>query len=244
MPRVDYPCDLLQKQDGEQVIMAAGKLKCLWDYKTGTSTKGASKGKPWMLQNGVLQGDDGAEIPIKFDGRSEIPANWRGKKIIVSSVKGDKGFTGVKMVIDREALTVKVTASAKVELGEDAPASAPTPAPAPSATEPVDDGPPVEEPPPSTAYPVEPPKGKDPEKELASLKKDAFKVGLAYVLATDTAVYCAEQMLERHGREMSDAHFQACVSTVFIALDRRGAIDRIPAKPLPPPKSHGGEQTE
>ena len=69
-----------------------------------------------------------------------------------------------------------------------------------------------------------------PEKNnvLLAARRDANRVANMYLVAVSAALYVRAQAQEQLGYDMPEAHIQACTSTLYIDLARRGLVDSMP----------------
>lgn len=77
--------------DGEVIGSIAGKIKKVWEYKTGSGDHGE-----WSFQNiELVDGRDSIKVVLK--DREELnDRDWTGVQVIISSTEGKKGWNGVK----------------------------------------------------------------------------------------------------------------------------------------------------
>lgn len=77
--------------EGDVIGSISGKIKKVWDYRTGQGKHG-----DWSFQNlELVDGRDSIKIVLK--DREELSArDWEGLNVIISSTDGKNGWTGVK----------------------------------------------------------------------------------------------------------------------------------------------------
>lgn len=217
--------EILGLEAGEAIPAVRGRLKAIFEQKTGTNTNGE-----WALQNGTLT-DGTAEVKITFKDRAAIPMSWRGRELLLQCVSGDKGLTGVKAKDDdykgKVTRIIYVTPSATVEELEAGPAADQPPAPAqPSSlsseaesmpwdkrTDPKPPPPPPE-PPPHQAAPS--PKATTGAQDV---KRQLNRTANLYLDCLLAGSYVREQW-GITGHTMTDEQFQSCVSSLFIQSTR------------------------
>lgn len=82
--------------DGAVIQAFAGTLTSIFEMNTIGQGE-----KAWTKQNGVFRDASGKTIKVEFRRNGEeIPQNWKGKQLLLESVKGDKGTHGVKILDD------------------------------------------------------------------------------------------------------------------------------------------------
>jgi hypothetical protein len=226
--RVLSVSDVLGMSDGEIIPALKCRVKAVFDHKSGTNSNGE-----WAIQNIIVDDAAGAEIKVKVCDKDELPKSIKGKWVHFVCYKGDKGLSGVKVAEDtykgRTALIVKVTKSADIETGE-VEASAP-------ATEPPANRVASHQAAPATKAELPKQNGNGNGNVPVEERVNAVKVwlgrranGMSLCLAA--ADYLNEQYLAKHNEPMSAEQYQAITSSLFIAGDRAGQFDALPAGPL------------
>ena len=205
----------------------------------------ARTGKPYHLQTITLRDDTGT-IEVKVDGHEADYSGLLNKQVLVESKEGDKGMSGVYAADDEYKGTVtrkvRVTPSGKVlEAGEATAQPAPAPAPAQRATQPPvrpATAPAAAPTPAASASPVPAPvKPSDPapgasqgnpgghapdlELRIKQAEKMAFAKANIYLVAIRAGHWVNAQVREAHLPPMSEGQLQACMSSIFISLDRK-----------------------
>lgn len=115
MPIIQSVLDVLNQSDDKETIPAVkGVLKSIYKANVGLGKNG-----PWSINNGVLS-SEGHEIRVKFWNRSDddlLPL--KGKTIVITSVQGNRGLSGVSFVAqgykDQPELKVSEKAEISVE---------------------------------------------------------------------------------------------------------------------------------
>lgn len=219
--------DVLGMSDGEIIPALKCRVKSVFDHKTGTNSNGA-----WAIQNIIVEDASGAEIKVKVCDKDELPKAMKGKWVHFLCYKGDKGLSGVKVAEDtykgKTALIVKVTKSADIETDE-VEASAP-------ATEPPANRVAQREPSPPSAAPTRANgNGHQPSSPVDRIKAAKTFLGKranGLWLCIEASDYIAEKYAAKHGEPMSAEQYQAVTSSLFIAGDRAGTFDDLPATPI------------
>lgn len=117
--KVSTLSEVKRMDGGLPVPCVRGILKTLFKPKRGEGQYG-----PWCLQNGELT-DGKTTVKVLFANRDEeVPQNWRGKQVVITSYRGDKGWEGV-IADDNEykgttTRQIKVTKTAEVALDDGA----------------------------------------------------------------------------------------------------------------------------
>lgn len=226
--------EILTLDSGETVPAVRGRLKAVYDQNKGVSKRLDADGKPipWRLQNVVLV-DDTGEIKVKLDDRDAVPMTWKGAAVLISCNEGQRGLTGMKAKNDeyrgKVSRILHVTGSAHMELVDGRTVQT---APPENATTPPQgvqaSGPSSTPPPPQNA-----PQGQSGAQHAPSTQGNGNTVSNAAVLrARDyyRVMKAVQTMREGWDKEhtaakMTDAHFQAACSTVYIQLQRDGVIN-------------------
>jgi len=205
---------------GETVPAVKGTIKQVFDQNKGTNSHG-----DWKLQNIVLT-DSAGEIKVKIADRDPIPGNWKGKLVCIECNDGGKGMTGIKAKDDeyRGKVTriLSVTPTAHITLVD-----------ANGGQAQQTQQPPVQQqsqPPAQTQQasanqtaPANPPatngNGSAVSAAATQRSRDYYRVM--------SAVQTMRQGWDKEHPQalMTDAHFQAACSTVFIQLQRDGVIN-------------------
>lgn len=104
--------EALASEIDEPVLAIRGTLTKLFNPMTGEGQYGE-----WSLQNGELKDATGS-IKVVFDGREQVPGDYRGKVIELRCTKSQKGgWTGVKRIVDKkDKKTPKLSISSKGEV--------------------------------------------------------------------------------------------------------------------------------
>lgn len=102
-------------KDLTPVDTLSGMVVNVYERKTGTT----SKGRAYALQNIILK-DSSGTVKILLDGRQECPKSMEGKQVSLSSVRGEKGLTGVLKKTDsyngKDTVVVQVNNVAVVKV--------------------------------------------------------------------------------------------------------------------------------
>jgi len=119
MPTITTIEEVSSMDDKDPIKCIKGTLVKLWP----ANKSGPDDADKWSFQTGTLRAN-GKEIKVVFKDRDELPEKkWRGKMIVISARKGDKGYTGCRKETDsykgRNEPQVWVTASADVQIVED-----------------------------------------------------------------------------------------------------------------------------
>mgnify|MGYP001571635730 FL=1 len=96
------PCSVKEavgKEDGEQIIGLSGTIKAVFAQPSDGKCKcGKDHGEaeqPWFVQGLILK-DGTGEVECSIWNRNEIPRSASGKKVVISSIKGKRGWAGCK----------------------------------------------------------------------------------------------------------------------------------------------------
>jgi hypothetical protein len=76
--------------DGDAISAISGVIETVYKRTTGTS----KNGKPYSFQNLILK-DQTGQIRVTLAFRKECPDSLKGKQVVISSLKGDRGWDGV-----------------------------------------------------------------------------------------------------------------------------------------------------
>lgn len=218
---------------GEKVPSTKGKLKSVFDIKTGENDNGT-----WSLQSIVLT-DGPVEMRVKIWGHDVIPKSWRGKTVYISSKQGEKGLTGVSVIQDTYKWTqgqpikknLEVKEGAEVSLTEaDAGASDSTPATKPQAA--ASSTPPSHAPTPSAPataakapVPVDPiSAGRD---QIIRAKRFIAREMNGYELVV-RAVRHLGKKLHDEGTPLTEEHLEKICASLFITATRDGCFNELP----------------
>ncbi|MEM4247636.1 MAG: hypothetical protein QXH80_00010 [Candidatus Nanoarchaeia archaeon] len=102
---------------GEIVPAIKCVLSKLYERKSGTNNVGE-----WSIQNGELSDSTGI-LRVMFNGRDEIPEEYVGKEIILSSTMSKHGMYGVKVEEEeykgKKYVQVRVSQAAAISLFEE-----------------------------------------------------------------------------------------------------------------------------
>ena len=207
-------------ESGETVPAVKGTIKNVYDQSKGTNAHG-----DWKLQN-IVVADGTGEIKVKLADRDPIPLAWKGKQALIECNDGGKGLTGIKAKDDdyrgKVSRILSVTASAHVNLVDG------------QAGPPVQQAPPALQPP--AQAPARTPAPSAPQQSAASqnhgnghgskVAQAAAERARDYYRVMEAVETMREAWATKHPQAvMTDAHFQAACSTVFIQLQRDGVIN-------------------
>jgi hypothetical protein len=215
---------------GETIPSVKGRVLEVFDRNSGTISKGPRAGESWAIQN--LRISDGTgEIKIMVKDREDaLPKSYKGRELVLSCNDGNKGLTGLKAQDDeyrgKVERIIAVTKSAHIELADGAaaqnapsiaaPAAAPNtqpPAPAPAQSQAAPQSP-ANTPPTNGDVPT------NPVSAAAHRRSQDYYRVMCQVYTVRTAW---DKAHPEH--TMTDDHFQAACSTVFIQLQRDGIIN-------------------
>jgi hypothetical protein len=214
---------------GELVPSTKGKVIEVGKLFSGTNDKG-----PWSLQTITI--DDGSnKIKAKLWNRDELAKTWKGVEVYLCCVQGEKGLHGIKAEDDtyKGATTRIITVTGKAELtaADAAPAqAAPVQPPTAPVQPPTAPTAPVQPPQPAPTGPVQPPATAKPVRnDLHDAKVTMNRIANLYLHSLEAATYVRGEWKEKHGTELTQDQFQACVASIFIESNRHGLARMIPA---------------
>lgn len=204
--------------DGETVPCVSGRITAVYPRKAGSNLKG-----DWSFQNLVLK-DEGAEIKLKIKDRPPIEQSMKGRFVFIHCSKSEKqGLVGVKRKDDEyQGKTEKllwITGAAHIT--ENAPEGVAQP-----------------DLPASREQPYDAHKQTDPQPDpVRQCRAEAMRLANGYGIALWAAAYVAETWNAEHDSEscITDEHFRSITATLFIALDRSGALACLPSHPIKRP---------
>ncbi len=218
--------EVLGLGSGEVVPAVKGTIKNVYDQNKGTNSHG-----DWKLQNLMLT-DSTGEIKVKVADRDPIPANWKGRVVCIECNDGGKGLTGIKAKDDeyrgKVSRILSVTPTAHMTLVEPGQAAQPAQQPAQPAQQqpqaPQQAQAAQTQPAPQAAQPPATNgngngAGKRVTEAATTRARDYYRVmDAVQVMRTSWDANHPHAL-------MTDAHFQAACSTVFIQLQRDGVIN-------------------
>lgn len=212
--------EVKQLDHKEVVPSVRGILKSVFKPNAGTNDHG-----PWSIQNVMLK-DSSGEIKVSLRNRDEIPLTAKGQAILIECNDGDKGKTGVYAEDDdyrgKVERIIKVTGSAKIEIGNGATETTQTPPPPspPTGTGPTGAATP---PKPQTTTPQTQTNGNG---HGDSLRNAAKRLARDYYRTMEAVL---EMRIawdkENPHATMTDTHYQAACASVFIQLSRDGLVN-------------------
>jgi hypothetical protein len=205
--------------DGIPITRLDGVLKETYKPKNGEKN-----GKPWEVQDAVLQLPDG-EVKLKAWNCGDLK-DLKGQQIVIEAHKSDRhGWTGCFKEVEEYPSgskkfyhRVKLTESCKIT-----PANGSQPATRPSQAQTS-----------ASATTVE----HDEDAADAAVRDArafAMKAANALLIALEAARHVSSEYEKKHlGDEIPAAQMQAMTSSVFIGLKDFGFIKTLPAHPLKP----------
>lgn len=216
--RVIDVSDIGQFDDGEVIPSLRGKITQTYERKTGSKD-----GKPWSVQNAMFQ-DATGKIRFSVWGHEDIKP-WTGKEVTLSAHKSDKGLTGLfaedNTYKEKTTRQIRMTASGKIELADTLTGTTNK----------------LESTKPETRVEL------DSGDAVKDAKRSAMQAANAFEIALGASKYVRTQYdLEYGENSMTDEQFQAITSSIFISLDRKGFVDKLPKAPLEPQKPKQEQQ--
>ena len=201
-----------------------GEIKRVYDYKQGEGQRG-----PWSLQ-AVLISDKGKEVRVVFSGRNQYASSEiEGTELFAKAKKTKSGgFSGLKVKISEwkgeQKKELFVYDSADVSFGDEDKGSAIID----HVTEPTTD---VVSPDVTSETTNETATFEQFEKDedsIGGVKKALTKSANMMLVCLDATLYVKSQYEGKHETKMTDEHFQAICSSLFINADKRGLINEMP----------------
>lgn len=217
--------DILAMEDGQQIMAFRGRIKAVFKPNAGTNDKGA-----WQVQNLFVaesMSDGAAELRVAIWNDDEIPKSARGKEIILTAVKNQKGqWSGLKCEHYEGKPRIKVSGAEIVIGGQDtAPAAEQPDTPLPEA--------PASTPPRTT--PSAPPPARKTESSPDDVRgfcvgaaKHVGKLGNAMKICIARAIEIGHWHQSYTGRPYPADGIQALATTLFIQGTRDGVFDKLP----------------
>ena len=219
--------DVLKMEDGDIVKAVQGVIQAVYETKSGDGAHGH-----YTIQSIKLR-QNGADIKVKFfTFGQEIPKSYKGQSIVLEARKSDRGYTGIKVKVDRYKSKkdgrdvvetyLHVTSSATLTIaGSDA-------------ESPRDDN----EPPPTQTRSASPQSqqtqaprqdNRTQEGQIAKIKKTLARSANLYVMCLDSADYVNECYAAKHGGESMDVElYSACVAQIFAEAKSSGLVVETP----------------
>jgi hypothetical protein len=240
MPRVTPVAEIDQMEPEQEILLLRGKIGQLFDSKRGDNEHG-----PWSFQRGTLKDASGERKFVLKNRSTDIPKQWRGQEVVIEAHKTDKGYSGIYTMDDdfrgKTTRCIKVTETAAIYLADiHAAAAAPPPKPAQTPSGNGQSGAQAPRGDVGTAAPVSnhtaAPSDRIARQRHAVIdaKRKAARLANLFTIAVDAV----ENVIVPHWDEvigkgtMPDEQHQGAVATLFIAMQRDGAHDDLPLKPL------------
>jgi hypothetical protein len=247
-PRFIPVADIFEMHDGTPVEAVKGKIKGMFEYKSGVKNK-----KPWSFQNLTIT-DGTTDIKVTLCGRPELEASFKGKQVCILSHFGDHGMTGIKAKDDSyekdgETVTNRilwVTGSAEItsslpagEIGKESSTDKP-PANKPAGK--------------AAAAPKQTAGGSSQQSDdkapqsgqrqpaaganIPEAKRALMRIANLKLLTLDCAVYVAKEFAARHPEQPLMTREDVLSISAGMAIDARyaGVQNLMPTDPLPRPE--------
>jgi hypothetical protein len=196
-----------------------GEVKRVYDFKQGEGARGT-----WTLQP-ILVTEGGEEVRVVFSGRNQYASSQiEGTELFAKAHKTKSGnWSGLKVKISEWKGETKkelfVYESADVSFGNEAEGSAIIDHVSSSETSTQTT---------STAENSSFEKFEKNEQSIDGVKQALQKSANMMLVCLDASVYIKTQFENKHDREMTNEHFQAICSSLFINADKRGLITEMP----------------
>lgn len=218
-----------------------GTIKSMSKYYPG---KGGDKESFQML---TLTDRAGMEIKARFGNRDEVQASWVNQPVIISSVHGRNGWTGLKAKDNtyqgRTERILWVTRSADFGLDDGQEPGEPAAERTQQAPPPARQQAPAPQEPPAQYQ--QPPQAPNPATghsgPTTGLSGDLVKALKFAQQAENWLLVCLKRTIsadqhcqDLHGHGFSPDHFQAICQTFFIEGGRNGMVHNMPTKPFAP----------
>jgi len=209
--------DVVKMSAGEIVPALKCRLKAAYPRESGTSANG-----DWTRQNITVDDGHGHEIKAQVWNKEAIHKDYGGSWMTLLCSQSEKhGLTGLKLAENnyqgKTSIILKVTASALIEFGDE---HAPE----------KELAPPTQQPAPATRPTGQAPAS--PADRIKSAKTFLGKRANGMRLCLDAADYIADEYAHKHSEPLAADQYQAITSSLFIAGDRAGVFDDLPAAPL------------
>lgn len=204
--------------DGIPITRLDGVLKETYKPKSGEKN-----GKPWEVQDAVLQLPDG-EVKLKAWNVGDLK-DFKGKQIVVEAHKSDRhGWTGVQKEVEeyngKVYHKVKLTESCKVYAANGSSAPSPTTNTPHEVRKTF-----------ASATTVE----YDADAAVKSARDFAMKAANGLLISIEAARHVSGEFEKKHlGEHIPEAQQQAMTSSIFIGMHKEGFITNLPATPLKP----------
>lgn len=88
--------DILRFPNETPLEAIEGTITAVYPRKSGTT----QQGKPWSFQDGAFADATGAVMKLKLVGCEDFPTSWKGRRVRITSVKSDRGRTGLYALDD------------------------------------------------------------------------------------------------------------------------------------------------
>lgn len=232
--------EVFQLEPDQIITGIRGTLSKLYKSKTGSNSNGA-----WSIQGGELTDGQGGKVELFIKDHDEVSQAWKGREIIVTAHKGEKGWSGLYAFDDsyKDKVTrkVKITKTAEIALCEnpDHTTAAEPPPQRPAGKPPVTQSAPANEP--RTAATT----AEAGAQGIKAAKALALQIGNCQILAAavvDTQVI--PQIKARTGQETCVEMRTSLIMNMCIQLQHAYAHEKLPThtmkaettspKPQPP----------
>lgn len=242
MPRITPLAEIPQLEADEIITCTAGTLKKLFEPKKGENSNG-----PWSIQHGTLE-KDGASIELFIKDREPIPQTWRGREIIVSAHKGEKGWSGVYAYDDtykgKTTRKVKITPTAEVALLDDhqpgTHEAPPAPPQKPTGQSQGNSKPAADSKPPADVATPTPNQAAARKSEITKCVAAATQIGNLQLLSLNTVEnYVAPRFAKKNGRELTVDERHAWAMNMMIQLCRDNMQWAMPSHEIVDKKPSG-----
>lgn len=200
--------EALALDPGDPISGVKGKILDVYEFKTG------NKGdKDWSVQNIMIQ-DRTGKVKVVLWNQQEIRKSSKGREIFILTGRHSKTNKPIGLEMEEQEYqgktytNIKASDSAEVGFEEGG-----------GNSDPDDD---------------ESTKGQQSDQSSDGLRFGRHKAAQfanGYLLVLQASSHIAK-IAEENGIPISDAHFQAMNHTIFIAMDKSGAMDGLPVKPI------------
>lgn len=206
--------DVVKMEHDQQLLATKGTVTKVFPRTIGSS----AAGKEWSVQNVLIKSPTSEPVKVELWDRAEVHGkDLIGTTYLVACSKGDRGWTGVK-VVDKEyngkvEKRIKVTSSGVFEREDGAHASNQEPQPAPSA---------------ASSAPAAQSSEVDEKRACIEASKFAGKLGNAYKICIDRAMKVSEWYASKYGEPMPETLFTGMTTAFFIEGNKHGRWAYLP----------------